>query len=132
MSCLETMSVSALIPVFNQEKYLSEFFKYFSRLKSAHLQVLFSDNRSTDQSREIICENLSKLQALKVKLFDQDINLGVVKNGEFLWEKCATDYAFYAHPDDRYGAEFINSCMRGMGNSETILSMCQCKFMDEQ
>ena len=133
MSCLDTMFVSALVPVFNQEKYLSEFFLHFSLLKSARLQVLFSDNRSTDRSCEIIRENLSKLQLLKAELFEQDINVGVVKNGEFLWEKCTTEYAFYAHPDDRYGAEFVSSCMRTFhDNSEVILSMCQCKFMDEQ
>jgi hypothetical protein len=102
-------------------------------LKSARLKVLFSDNRSTDRSCEIIRENLSKLQLLKAELFEQDINVGVVKNGEFLWEKCPTEYAFYAHPDDRYGPEFVSSCMRAFhDNSEVILSMCQCKFMDEQ
>ena len=125
--------VSALVPVFNQEKYLSEFLLHFSLLKSSRLQVLFSDNRSTDQSREIIRKNLSNLQVPEAELFEQDINLGVVKNSEFLWEKCATDYAFYAHSDDRYGIEFVNSCMRTFeGSSEVILSMCQCKFMDEQ
>jgi glycosyltransferase involved in cell wall biosynthesis len=102
-------------------------------LKSARLQVLFSDNKSTDHSREIILEELPKLKALKTKLFEQNINLGVVKNNEFLWEKCQTEYAFYAHADDRHGAEFVNSCMRSFqDSSETILSMCQCKFMDEQ
>jgi len=127
------MIVSALVPVFNQEKYLSDFFRYFSLLKSSRLQVLFSDNRSTDRSREIIRENLSKLQGLKAELFEQDINLGVVKNGEFLWEKCVTDYAFYAHPDDQHGAEFVGSCMQTFeDNSDVILSMCQCKFIDEQ
>lgn len=133
MNCLKTILVSALVPVFNQEKYLSEFLLHFGLLKSSHLQVLFSDNRSTDQSREIIRKNLSNLRVLKAELYEQDINLGVVKNGEFLWQKCATDYAFYAHPDDRYGAEFVSSCMRAFhDNSEVILSMCQCKFMDEQ
>lgn len=127
------MLVSTLVPVFNQEKYLPEFFRHFSLVKSARLQLLFSDNRSTDRSREIIRENLANLQALKKELFEQIINLGVVKNSEFLWEKCATDYAFYAHSDDRYGSEFVNSCMRGFqDNPDAILSMCQCKFMDEQ
>jgi len=133
MKYRKTTLVSALVPVSNQEKYLSEFFLHFSLLKSARLQVLFSDNRSTDRSREIIRENIANLQALKTELFEQDTNLGVTKNGEFLWEKCATDYAFYAHSDDRYGSEFVNSCMRGFqDNPETILSMCQCEFMDEQ
>jgi glycosyltransferase involved in cell wall biosynthesis len=133
MNYEKTISVSALVPVFNQEKYLPEFFLHFRLLKSTQLEVLFSDNRSTDRSREIIRDNLSNLRALKAELIEQDINLGVVKNGEFLWGKCATDYAFYAHSDDRYGPEFVGSCMRGFqDNPETILSMCQCEFMDEQ
>jgi len=122
-----------LVPVHNQGKYLPGFLANLARWPKGSLQVLISENGSTDNSVELIEKSLASLPGDPPEFFRQAQNIGVVKNGQLLWQKTKTYLAFCAHPDDLHGAGFLPACLKPFEEDpETILSMCQPRFMDEQ
>lgn len=74
--------VSVCIPVYNGQKYLEFCINSILSQTYSNLEILFIDDRSTDDSISII----KKKQKLdnRIKLIENDVNLGLVKN----WQKC--------------------------------------------
>jgi glycosyltransferase involved in cell wall biosynthesis len=125
--------VTALIPLYNQEKYLERFFSSIKKLLEYGCQIDISDNCSTDSS-------LRKTQAFavqqagdQIRIFRQNTNRGVVANNSYLWEHAKSPYVFFAHADDKYSEGFVRSVLLPYKqNPDLVLSMCQLAFMDEQ
>ena len=90
--------VTALIPLYNQEKYLERFFSSIKKLLEYGCQIDISDNCSTDSS-------LRKTQAFaeqqlgdQIRIFRQNTNRGVVANNSYLWEHAKSPYVFLLTP----------------------------------
>ena len=128
-----TKQITALIPVYNQEKYLGRFLSSISRLLKDNCQIDISDNSSTDGSLKKIEEFAGQQPSSQIRLFRQDTNRGVVANNSFLWDHAESPLVFFAHPDDRYSEDFVKSVLQPYEkNPDLVLSMCQLGFMDEQ
>lgn len=74
--------VSILIPVFNREKYISECIESALCQSYENIEIIISDNKSTDKTWNI-CKRYQEKDS-RVKIFQNEINCGPVLN----WEKC--------------------------------------------
>jgi len=128
-----TKQITALIPIFNQKKYLEKFLSSVTKLLKNNCQIYISDNRSTDGSLKELQDFAEQQSSGQIRLFRQDTNRGVVANNTFLWESAESPFVFFAHPDDQYSEGFVKSVLQPYEqNPDLVLSMCQLGFMDEQ
>ena len=128
-----TKQISALIPVYNQKKYLEKFLSSITNLLKNGCQIDISDNRSTDGSLKELESFAEQQSSNQIRFFRQETNRGVVANNSFLWEHAESPFVFFAHPDDQYSEGFVKSVLQPYKqNPGLVLSMCQLGFMDEQ
>ena len=79
---MSTDLVSILIPVFNREKYIGATIESALAQTHSNLEVIVVDNCSQDNTWQIISAYAEKDS--RIKCFQNDTNIGPVKN----WEKC--------------------------------------------
>ena len=79
--------VTILIPTYNEEKHIEQ--AILSAVNQAEY-VIVSDNCSTDKTPEI-CKKLAK-EYKNLIFYEQDNNIGAVKNGEFLYSQVKSKY----------------------------------------
>ena len=129
----EGKKLTALIPVYNQKKYLEKFFSSITKLLKNNCQIIISDNSSTDGSLKELQNFAEQQPSDQIRLFPQKTNRGVVANHSFLWDHAESPFVFFAHPDDQYSEGFVRSVLQPYEqNPDLVLSMCQLGFMDEQ
>src|SRR6516162_10757007 len=91
-------SVTIMIPVYNQAKFLHLALESALAQDYKYLEVVVSDDNSTDNTREIVHQYLSDP---KLKYFRNGNNLGRVANYRKLLEDCATgDWVVTLDADD--------------------------------
>jgi len=128
-----TKQITALIPVYNQKKYLEKFLSSITKLLKNGCQIDISDNNSTDGSLRELESFAEQQPCSQIRFFRQEANRGVVANNSFLWEHAESPFVFFAHPDDQYSEGFVKSVLQPYEqNPDLVLSMCQLGFMDEQ
>ena len=76
-----SQKVDILLATYNGEKYLKEQIESVLSQTYDNIQIIISDDCSTDKTREILKEYEKND---KIKVFYQEKNLGYVKNFEFL------------------------------------------------
>ena len=81
-----TKEITALIPVYNQKKYLEKFFSSITKLLKNNCQIDISDNSSTDGSLKELQNFAEQQPSGQIRLFQQKTNRGVVANHSFLWD----------------------------------------------
>jgi glycosyltransferase involved in cell wall biosynthesis len=89
--------VDVLLATFNGEKYLAEFLESLSKQKSVHINLIVSDDGSTDRTVEII-KSLSK-KFHSVHIYNGPKN-GPMKNFFYLLEKSSAKFVAFADQDD--------------------------------
>lgn len=93
--------VSVIVPVYNQSKYIEETLSSIMEQSYSNIEVLISDDCSTDSSVEIISSFLnSYLGSVEIKFFKQESNLGISKNINFLIENIKGVYLVLFSGDD--------------------------------
>jgi rhamnosyltransferase len=92
-------TVDILLPTYNGERYIKE--QIISLLEQTHLniRIYIRDDRSTDGTVSII-ENLSSKDSRITIIKENNINLGLVGNINYLLSKSEADYIMYCDQDD--------------------------------
>lgn len=107
--------VSILIPVYNREKLIKE--TVLSALSQSYenFEVIIVDNQSTDDTWSIL-KQLS-LQDKRIKIFQNEINIGPVKN----WMRCINEaqgvYGKILWSDDLIAPDFIEKTIPFLENN---------------
>ena len=89
--------IDVLMATYNGEKYLKEQIDSILNQTYQNIQLIISDDCSTDGTREIL-RQYEKDD--RVKVFYQEKNLGYVRNFEFLLEKVKNDLYMLSDQDD--------------------------------
>ncbi len=111
--------VLALIPCYNESEHIGRCIN--SILSSNHnpnisVQILVSDNASTDNSLSILREYESKYPQIKV--VRQESNIGARKNWEFLLQQGESDYAFFIDAHDYLEADYFEPWVTNISSGE--------------
>lgn len=112
--------VSILIPTFNRAHYLFQSIESALAQDYPDLEVVVSDNASTDETESVIKRFSSDG---RFKYFKNDKNIGMVKN----WRKALVDYItgdwFLILSDDDYliNSEYISNAMKIIVSNKDIV-----------
>lgn len=98
--------VSILIPVYNRENLISKTIESAINQSYEDIEVIIVDNKSTDNTFEI-CKKYEKNFPNIIKVFQNNKNLGPVRN----WKECLRyskgNYIKFLYSDDQIDKDFI-------------------------
>ncbi len=111
-SCAETdaVLVSIGIPTYNRPDGLRRTLNCLLAQTHRYLEILVSDNASTDDRVAQVCREFSDQDA-RVRIFRQPVGLGIVMNFRFVLMQAAGDYFMWAADDDEWDPRFIEVCL---------------------
>lgn len=120
--------IDVLMATYNGEKYLKEQIDSILNQTYQNIQLIISDDCSTDGTREIL-RQYEKDD--RVKVFYQEKNLGYVRNFEFLLEKVENDLYMLSDQDDVWKKEKIEKSVEKLKNEELDLVFGDLEVVDE-
>jgi glycosyltransferase involved in cell wall biosynthesis len=104
-----TPLVSVGVPVYNGEKYLAGALDSLCAQDYSELEIIISDNASTDETADI-CAEYAKRDG-RIQYFRNVDNLGAVPNFNRLVGLARGDFFLWAAHDDRWLPGFISACV---------------------
>lgn len=121
--------VTVGIPTYNRPQGLERTLKCILAQSYQNLEIIVSDNCSTDPSVLPILERYAS-QDQRVKFYVQEKNLSIVPNFQFLLDKASGDYFMWAADDDFWDVNFIEVCVNGMlAHNDVVICMTDLKIV---
>jgi glycosyltransferase involved in cell wall biosynthesis len=97
------------MPVYNAQRYLREAIESALAQTMRDLELVISDNASTDATADICHEYAGR--DYRVKYHRNDTNLGVVANFNRAFELCRGEYFKWAAYDDLHAPTYLERCL---------------------
>src|SRR4051812_13944842 len=88
---------SIIITSYNHASFINKAIQSAIRQDYKNLEVIISDNNSTDNTEEIVSQYLSDS---RVKYFKNETNIGMLKNFRKATDLCSGEYVTYISSDD--------------------------------
>lgn len=128
--------VSAIIPNYNYAHYINERIDSILNQKYPIYELIILDDKSSDNSVDIINEKIKKIKTdypdLKVKFIVNKTNSGnVFKQWAKAFETATGDYIWIAEADDLSSKYFLSTVMQGFNKSSVIMSYAESNAIDE-
>lgn len=111
--------VTVGIPTFNRPEGLQRTLDSILAQTYSNLQVIISDNCSTDATVLPILEKYAALDK-RVQFTVQKENLSIVPNFQYLLNKAQGEYFMWAADDDNWDKNFIEVCVQGMEEDKEV------------
>lgn len=97
---MEKIKVSVIVPVYNLQNYIQECIEGLTQQKTNFIfEVIAVDDASTDNSFKILCDLESQYSNI-LKVFRNDVNLGLAKTMKRLLSITSGEYIAYLDGDD--------------------------------
>ena len=112
-------TVAIGLPVWNGEAFLPEAIESILAQTYGDLELVISDNASTDATSEI-CRAYAKRDA-RVRYVRQEVNIGANPNYNEVFRRSCGRYFKWAAHDDVLAPEFIQECVRVLNNDEAVV-----------
>ena len=107
-----TPRVSIGLPVFNGENYLSETLDSLRAQTFSDIEIVISDNASTDATEEI--SRAAAAEDDRIRYFRQPKNLGAAPNYNIVFAKARGPLFKWAAHDDLCHPEFVHRCVEAL------------------
>jgi glycosyltransferase involved in cell wall biosynthesis len=121
--------IDVLMATYNGGKYVKEQIESILNQSYEDFRLIISDDCSTDETCKIIKELRKKDK--RIILFEQSLNLGVVKNFEFLLEQVTSDYFMFCDQDDIWDKEKIKKSLEKLEQEDADLVYTDLRIIDE-
>jgi glycosyltransferase involved in cell wall biosynthesis len=102
--------VTVGIPCFNRADLLLRAVRAVQAQTYQNLEIIVSDNASTDPEVEKTCRELAAKDR-RMLYVRQPVNLGAMANFEFVLQKATADYFMWAADDDWIEPSFVQICL---------------------
>ena len=123
--------VSIGVPVFNGEAFLEETLNSILAQTYPNIEVILSDNDSTDRTEEI-CRTY-EMRDKRIRYVRNDINFGASKNFNQTFAFSSATYFKWAAHDDICAPDFVLKCVETLDRDPAVvLSYAQQIDIDEQ
>lgn len=120
--------VSVIIPSFNHEKYLGEAIESVLNQSITDLEIIIIDDKSLDNSREIIREFAKKDHRIKAKFNSK--NQGIAKTANY-GIKCANSkFTAFMASDDVWSSLKLEKQLDVLKNNEDQVVWCDGEIID--
>lgn len=120
--------IDVLMATYNGEKYLKEQIDSILNQTYKNIQIIISDDCSTDSTREILKQYE---QNEKIKIYYQEKNLGYIKNFEFLLRNVENDIYMLSDQDDVWKEQKIEKAVEKLKNENLDLVFGDLEVVDE-
>ena len=114
--------VSILIPTYNREKIILETLNSAVNQTYKNIEVIVVDNKSTDNSYKII-KDFAKSHP-NVKVYQNDTNIGPVRNWRRCMDYATGEYAKILWSDDLIAPDFIEKTLPWLADNDDIAFVC--------
>lgn len=121
--------IDILLATYNGQQYLREQLDSILSQSYSNFRLLISDDLSTDNTREILAEYVEKDK--RIIVFNQERNLGVVKNFEFLLKKVESRYYMFSDQDDIWKENKIEKSLKTLEETNSELVYTDLEVVDE-
>jgi glycosyltransferase involved in cell wall biosynthesis len=111
--------VSIGIPLYNGERYLEGALEALVGQTHQDLDIVISDNASTDRTQEI-CEAFAALDP-RIRYIRQPFNRGAAYNHNFVAREANGEYFRWYAYDDVMGPECLEQCARALDESPDVV-----------
>jgi glycosyltransferase involved in cell wall biosynthesis len=108
--------VSILIPVYNREGLIEETVRSALEQTYDNIEIVIVDNHSTDSTWEVL-EKLASHDN-RIKIFQNDTNIGPVKNWKRCIDEATGEYGKILWSDDLIAPEFLEKTVPFLENSD--------------
>ena len=126
------IKVSVIISCYNYDKYIEQcLMSVLLQKRNFNIEILIGDDGSTDNSLQIIkrIENYYKSIDISFNVFSHPINLGEVRNIEFLLGKSTGEYIAYLDADDFWTDPYKMQKQVDFMDNNLDYSMCITGFI---
>ena len=110
------------MPVWNGERFLAEAIESILAQTYGDLELVISDNASTDATAEICCTYARRDQ--RISYIRQEKNIGAAPNHNEVFRRSSSQYFKWACHDDVLAPEFIHECVRVLNADEDVVLCC--------
>ena len=116
--------VSIGLPVYNGASYLGQAIESILKQRFADLELIVSDNASTDETAAI-CEAYSKSDS-RVRYLRSERNLGAAANYTLVFDKARGQYFKWAAHDDVCLPDFLGQCVAVLDRDPSVV-LCHAR-----
>lgn len=130
MSTPQAPAVSVGVPVYNGERHLRAALDSLLAQSHTDLELVVSDNASTDATWEI-CSEYARRDA-RVRTFRQKTNGGVAANWNFVALQARGRYFKWASASDVCASAMLERCLQVMDDRGVALAFGRTCFIDDE
>jgi glycosyltransferase involved in cell wall biosynthesis len=121
--------ISVGMPVYNEEKFLAQALHSLLAQDYANLEIIISDNASSDET-ENICREFAARDA-RIKYHRLSSNCGVAKNFQNVLKLAQGEYFMWASGHDLWSPNLISECINILeGDTNAILAFGSSSWID--
>ena len=104
--------VSVVLPVYNEELFIKETLEGIFAQDYKNLEILISDNHSSDGTANLCREFASQDQ--RIHFFEQPSNIGVTANHIYLTRKTNGKYIIFTAGHDKWSSNYISANVKAL------------------
>lgn len=128
---MKAPKVSVGLPVYNGERYVRATLEGLLAQSFTDLEIIASDNASTDSTAEILAEFARRDRRIAVHRFSS--NQGPVANYNKVAELARGEYFMWAAADDAHAPTFVSRCAEVLDHDPTVvIAHGETSIIDEQ
>ncbi len=121
-------TVDILMATYNGENFVEEQIKSILNQTYKNFNLIIRDDCSTDRTVEIIKKIMKNDK--RIKLYQNEANLGYVKNFEKLCQDSSSSLIAFSDQDDVWMKEKVEKLVSFMEKTKSILVFCDMKVTD--
>jgi len=126
-----TPKVTVGLPVYNGERHLREAIESILGQSMGDLQLLISDNASTDGTPDIVSAYAAK--DARVRTHRNPTNIGLAANFNLVFQLSDTPYFRWASSDDVTLPDFLGQCVACLDeHPDVVLAYTKTRFIDDE
>lgn len=123
--------VSIGMPVFNEARFLGQAVEALLAQTYPHLEIIISDNASTDETETICRWAASKDRRIHYSRFTE--NQGVTANFQHVLEKASGDYFLWASGHDLWSENLVQECVALLeSHPAALLAFASSQWIGEE
>ena len=122
--------IDILLATYNGEKYLKQQIDSILNQTYQNIRLIISDDGSNDKTREILKQYEQKEE--RVIVYEQNENLGCIKNFEFLLKKVENDIYMLSDQDDVWMPEKIEKTYEKLEKEKADLVFTDLEVVDSE
>ena len=123
--------VSIGLPVYNGARFLSQALESLLGQSYRNIELIISDNASTDATREI-CQSYASLDR-RVRHSRLTENIGGVPNHNRVFEAAKGEYFMWSSHDDLWAPTYVEKCVAALEEDRgAVLAYSKARVIDER